>query len=787
MSPAAAAAFRPIAELSHNWPRLRTFGGQSLDTARPLPAQQNHFCLFGTVRCTIILHPKRYLVVSYELLTIDNGEQGVRLLNRRVAAGTGTIGGWRTVLRATCGTALVSLGCAVCQAQTLQVGPGETATNDATLTSNSSSTPVVRMTGASTFTNTGTITASSSSGPAITGDGGDQSVTLESGSVIGRVNLGAGDDRFVMSGGTLNGTFNGGAGNDTATFRNLASGNFGKATFMSGDATLTSNDTVIFDSTDIISRRLSGWNNISLTNGSTMKMDSDLTLVNGTLTIDATSKLFAGNGALSTIQAAPGGTLTVINAGGISLKTGEDVATDTLTIRGNYVGQNGYLNLHTVLGADGSPSDRLIIDGGTVSGTTRIDIQNVGGLGAQTTGNGIEVVSAINGGTTTARTTGTGFVLEGEHVDAGAFEYRLFASDQTGTSESWFLRSQASTQTGTPGNPDNPGSEPAAVAYRVEVPLLASLANNLLQGDLDFLGTYHKRMGDEGGTVAQGFTTPGRIWALGIFRDGRSQQRGDARPETDGHVYGFKAGIDLFRYGNASGHHDLGVYGGYTDGKLSVRGFASGLENQYVGRLEPNSTYAGLYWSYLGNNGFYFDTVVQHSWYGGRAGAVNGGRVAIDGTSILASVETGFGVALSPGWTIEPQLQVIAQGVSIGDVAIPNALVRQNSDGKITGRIGLRAKGRFDTASGSVQPYIRANVWKSFAATDRTTFVTPAANTIIATRNAALWGDAGVGLTWAFNDRIALYGEVDHRFSLDERRATVGRSTGGSVGVKFAL
>ena len=49
-------------------------------------------------------------------------------------------------------------------------------------------------------------------------------------------------------------------------------------------------------------------------------------------------------------------------------------------------------------------------------------ITNTGGPGAETTGNGIVVVNAINGGTTTP----VAFSLAGGRVTAGAFDYFLF-------------------------------------------------------------------------------------------------------------------------------------------------------------------------------------------------------------------------------------------------------------------------------------------------------------------------------------------------------------------------
>ena len=92
------------------------------------------------------------------------------------------------------------------------------------------------------------------------------------------------------------------------------------------------------------------------------------------------------------------------------------------TINGNYTGVGGTMAINTVLGGDGSPSDRLVISGGTASGNTIVHVTNVGGVGAETTGNGIPVVNAISGATTAPGA----FALPAGELRAGAFDYDLF-------------------------------------------------------------------------------------------------------------------------------------------------------------------------------------------------------------------------------------------------------------------------------------------------------------------------------------------------------------------------
>jgi hypothetical protein len=105
----------------------------------------------------------------------------------------------------------------------------------------------------------------------------------------------------------------------------------------------------------------------------------------------------------------------------------------------DYVGNNGAIGLNTFLGDDASPSDKLVIDGGAATGTTKLNITNVGGFGAQTTGNGILVVDAQNSATTAANA----FALIGGTIVAGDYQYSLHrGSEDASAPESWFLRSE---------------------------------------------------------------------------------------------------------------------------------------------------------------------------------------------------------------------------------------------------------------------------------------------------------------------------------------------------------
>lgn len=152
----------------------------------------------------------------------------------------------------------------------------------------------------------------------------------------------------------------------------------------------------------------------------------------GSLSIDSSSTVFAGNGTHTVAPFASGQLVAVDNGGTIDLTNGGDSTSDRFVVQGNYVGSDGKLNLQTVLGDDNSPSDQLVISGAGArgSGSTAINVTNVNGPGDLTVNDGIRVVDARNG----ASTTGDAFTLNGP-VGAGVFEYVLARGQSSGNEE----------------------------------------------------------------------------------------------------------------------------------------------------------------------------------------------------------------------------------------------------------------------------------------------------------------------------------------------------------------
>ena len=147
----------------------------------------------------------------------------------------------------------------------------------------------------------------------------------------------------------------------------------------------------------------------------------------------------------------------------------------TLTIAGDYAGQGGGLEVRTRLGADNSPTDKLVITGAT-AGATPVTVKNIGGAGAATSGHTDRAGQWPLGGP----------VQPGQRrlrhrwasgLVAGAYSYVLQQDPADG---GWYLRSSL-TDPGTPQpGGGNPGAQPP-LRYQPGMPVYEAYANTLLQ------------------------------------------------------------------------------------------------------------------------------------------------------------------------------------------------------------------------------------------------------------------------------------------------------------------
>ncbi|WP_065373442.1 autotransporter outer membrane beta-barrel domain-containing protein [Ensifer adhaerens] len=661
--------------------------------------------------------------------------------------------------------------------------------------------------------------------------GGTDSVTVTGGSVGGNVLMSFGTDTFTWdSGGTIDGSVDLGADNDTATLRNLTSAN------LAGTDTLTGGlgvDGLTLENVQTGGvARFQSWETINANAGSVLTFDGNLTLGDsgsgtGTLNVDASSTLRGGGTNAAVSAAAPGQIVAVINAGTIDLSDAGASTSDRFTVNGNYTGNGGLLVLNTVLDADASPSDRLVVSGGTATGTTAVSVVNAGGAGADTLADGIMVVELANGATSAA----SAFALNGR-VAAGAHEYLLYKGGVTaGSEENFYLRSTLvvvptpttpppeivppiivdppavpptvppvvepeivilppgpgvapPSEDATPVEPEivtvDIGGVPTVVEvvplYRVEVPTYSAVPPMAEYLALSTLGTFHERRGEQ--SLLDGVGTLTASWGRVFGQKTELNWKGTVDPSFDGNILGFQIGQDLFGWESAQGHHDrVGVFFSHARADGDIAGQAVGWNNLHVGEIDVRANSFGGYWTHIGPGGWYLDAVLMGSWFDGDARSVGGSGVEVDGSGITASLEGGYPIAIGEGWTLEPQAQIIWQHLSLDDQRDAFSSVKFDSDDAVTGRLGFRLQGEVIAETTTFQPYLKANLWHSFDADQRVTF---GADPIVTERGGTAL-ELGGGLVAKLSKTTSLYVTADYTTNLGGEKIDVLE---GNIGLR---
>ncbi|MGY2262472.1 autotransporter family protein [Pseudomonas sp. SDO55104_S430] len=638
--------------------------------------------------------------------------------------------------------------------------------------------------------------------------GGNDSVTITGGEVFGEIRTSLGNDTFVWDGnGILHSRVLLEGDNDTATLSNLSEATLAQTPTIDGGIGI---DVLTFDKTSTsVPGRYVNFETVNLNNGSQLDLGTgsfvlgDSGTGTGVFNIDGSSILTAEQGSISSATA--GQLATLNNAGIIDLSTGNNRTSDSLTVQGNYAGNGGQLLVQSVLGDDSSPSDKLVVNNGTLTGTTTIDVTNLNGAGAATLQNGIQVVEAQG----TATSDASAFSLK-TPLSAGAFNYVLYKGGVTpGSENSWYLRSSVvapplvevavanpdptlppevvlvplvAAPVAAAGSPPLPTPQPGAAPitlFRQEVPNWSALppAAGLLA--MKALGTFHERQGDQRLLTEKGAFGAG--WGRVYGENFDQTWAGTVTPKLNGTIKGFQVGNDLYSRETAGGQTQRsGVFVGHTRLKGDVDGFNEGFEDKRAGKVELEGDHLGAYWTLTDPAGWYFDTVAMYTWLDGDSHSDRGLEIDNKGHVVSLSAEGGYPFPLAGDWVIEPQAQIIHQQVKLDSQDDGISRVSFDADPAWTGRLGTRIKGRYTLAGLPVEPYLRANLWHTFTGTDTVTF---ASSTDIDTEQRASWADLGIGVNMSVARNVSIYANLDYSSNIDSNQQ---RATAGNLGVRIS-
>ena len=550
-----------------------------------------------------------------------------------------------------------------------------------------------------------------------------------------------------------------------------------------GNNTINVNGGTVTGTTNVFNS-VAGTNSLVATNGAVL--NGVMSLAAGTSSVELANGTTWNNTGNSTVT-------SLDNAGTVAFATPTTAAVGnykTITVNGDYTGNNGKLVVNTLWNSDADKdSDHLIIKG-TASGTTVVStpngiIGNISKTNAQQFSSDVVTVETPSANapnqqegqpdsnaifTGTANTTNAGqaqLVLKSTAGGKNVYAWTLFADPNAGPSTYIYA--------------------PAVAGYVLMPQVNQEIGHHTI-------GTLHERRG-ENQTLAWddcarcGEQAKGQTWTR--LLGSRLDSDGKERFNFETKMGGFQIGHDLAVHRNDKGGHRLtGGYLAYTrattdffDRYRAVNGSIS--PDHYSGKGTTDAVSLGLSNTYYAANGSYFDLVGQLSWLRNKYQDRDSASVKQNGWGAALSAEVGRPFALGShadnqgGWLIEPQAQLVYQYVGLKDFNDGIRQVSQDKQHSLRGRLGARLA--YNGPSRSLRTntfYAVANVWHDFI---KPHGVDIGEDNVREKRNAT-WGEVGLGAQLPVSNNAYVYGDARYQHNFG---STSRHGYRGSVGFKY--
>ncbi|MFV8799145.1 autotransporter outer membrane beta-barrel domain-containing protein [Yersinia sp. LJYL362] len=437
----------------------------------------------------------------------------------------------------------------------------------------------------------------------------------------------------------------------------------------------------------------------------------------------------------------------------------------TLTINSNLTG-NGSFVFNAQLGDDSSPADKLHVIG-DATGDHYVQVINQGGLGALTTGAGINLIT-VEGDTQYGQFTMSNAVV------AGAYQYFLYQIDE----HSWNLQSNL-----VPVGPTDPGEginvDPdrittPEIAYRSEVPgYIAAPWLNAFYG-FTTLGSLHERRGSAEG-AANGFNQDswGRI-------SGQHNQFDAGRFSYDSDIWFAQLGHDFYQAENSAGTQatagvmiTLGKQ--ETDTQDKARAVRPELSVN-TGKIKTDAYGLGGYYTLMTPQGGHLDVVGQGTLY--RNNYQSQYDANQNGYGVAISAEVGQAYPIAGSWKVEPQGQLKYQYLNLNSFSDEISGVSGTSYSVGQARAGVRVFSEA-TKQQAIKPYLSTDVVHQLGKNPQVTIETAS----LRPEFSKTYWQGGAGVTAKVNSNVDIYADVKYQRAFDGNM----KGYAGNLGVKVSF
>ena len=314
-----------------------------------------------------------------------------------------------------------------------------------------------------------------------------------------------------------------------------------------------------------------------------------------------------------------------------------------------------------------------------------------------------------------------------------------------------------------------PFFRPEAVVY-AGMPALARLIGK------ETLGTFHERQGDQSLLTKNGPLPIG--WGRAFGERTEYRRGGALSPEFDGHLWGFQAGFDLAAVETWAGRDHFGAFVGHTEANGDVRGFSLGQRRAASGSVDLGCDQPRP----LLDPHRPFGLVSRQ-----RADAFVARRLAAlePRRRDRARRQQHDGLPRRR-LSVRSRAQASRSNRkrrSSGRPSIstrPATSFRRSASMPTTrsiGRIGARLLGTYVVGETTLRPYLKANLWRNFGATDRTSF----GSVVLPASFGATSLEVGGGVVATVSQNVSLFATADYTTNLNGPH---GETIEGNLGVR---
>lgn len=474
------------------------------------------------------------------------------------------------------------------------------------------------------------------------------------------------------------------------------------------------------------------------------------------------------------------------------------LAGDTLTIDGDYIGDQGQILINSVLQDDQSVTDKLIITG-NASGEGSLRVTNLGGTGAQTA-QGIRVIE-VQG------QSGANFTLEGDYlhqgeqsVVAGAYAYKLRKGQVANAEGDWFLRSELKAIDPGPGPGPDPDPDPdPQPLYNAGAPINEVYPQLLLS--LNTLPTLQQRLGQrywsltdstlQGTASFSDDASPRALNGTWLRVEGEHSKMKPRQSTTDSRydmdTFKLQLGLDRVVKETASGRLLAGASFLYGHGKADVS------SPHGDGNIKTDSYGLAASLTWFAQQGFYVDGQAQYNWFDSKLHSSLAGKDLADGKNkgkgYALSLEAGQKLALSERWSLTPQAQVQYNKVDFDDFTTQwssgNSEVSLKKGESVRARLGVSIDFQDTGENRQGQRthsnfYGILNLYNEFSGKTKVRV----SGTDLSHQQERLWASLGVGGAYSWdNNKYAIYGEGSVNSSVKHFGDSYGYK--GTLGFRF--